>query len=1225
MYHIAGGSNGLFSTLLAIPQKGIDPQYICPLDSFIFLNKVHDLEAVSITSSCLGINLGLFPIHHLDTHIYVFNECKLDSLCTIVKYNDANIIVWSTFPSSLSKLNLGHFLELLPVSDFNRTGLVATFTKDYIQLNAILPNVKVSLFNTNFKSEAIINEQQLTFSRSVKLFDKYRVKLSGRINQITNWDNIAIEVQGMFTNNPDNIPKLLCYKIANYIEILYNRSQIEMNNAEAVYNRVVSQFIKANTTYNKYKINKHQSSDQLKRMEDEYEKVSSTLYSITETLKRAGNKVKNFQEDIDDLCTIKQCPEVCIPQQICEECRRNVTVPVQGTCIFQCIKAENVTVITGSEVIRRSEYISQENCIRNPSCQIQIGMCVSTTTCETDYISQPVDYVRYITEDRIIQTVSECNKPCSETVVSAPLTALCCANITCNSTEQDIECLSQNQHCTQTREAVYLNLDEAEKNATKILQLLDEAKRNETVVNLKLQRSKVNYHSAEKKFNESKRAYTDVLSTLEIATASFEAVKNKVQLAKLERITSLGACGYASPSFFEIKSVSFDITILTESPTILPIDIVMFIASQNVTVTETLYIDFYNLDASLKQGAVAITEKFVLSQNTLSKRHSRNAVNISAPNENEFYFQQKCVDAINIIDYIKELNVSIFAVAESTISSISSLKDNVLEVSMLINYSSSILNEELTLDFQKISKITNRNITQFNSTDAKISEETDELIKLMQEYVLSSQELENELGNTLYQSWQAKMEEVHSQTGSAAGFPCIGFSGCLQKVVDTLNDLISDIPLSGILSDFSDAAQDLMDLALLQNYSIVSAVTNTHKIYNIASNPVITNYWCASTPRIIVHPVKYINSTENSTIKLSCEAEAEQFTSYQWKKDGVQLLGQNNSTLVLTNVTLNDNGNYSCVVTNQVGSTSSFNATVEILQIPFFLLEPENINEYLGNLNGAVFQCNASGFPLPGYKWYFRPKGTDKFSEIPNNNQNILVIIPPLLKDEGSYYCEAFVGDDSIHSRVANLTILHSTVVQIAQTVYLNFSYISKVEETETESSGSGDILTIREETSDYVTNDFSGSGSEVGSGININITITPFTKLALEKNLLNTLSTLMSFGSTTIKNITLHFVNPFNLAVSFTLYSHSITYSEATLSKINQLAPQAIMEWTDTWKRLQQLLSISDFIITDYEYEYESLPSSLKVDMLQIVCPAGKEVSSANNLICGMNIYSMY
>ena len=1093
IYHIAGASTGLFSTLLAIPQKGIDPRYICPVDSFIFLNRNHDLEAVSIISSCFGINLGLFPIQDLETHLYIFNKCKIDSLCTVLNYTDANIILWSKFPSSLSKLSLGYFLELLPVSNSNRTGLVATFSKDRNHLKAALPSIKVSLFDTTFKSKAIINERQLTFSKSVKLFNKYRVRLNGRINQVTKWENIAIEIQGVFLNNPNNIPILLCYHIATYIDILYNRSQIEMNNAKAVYDRAVSQFIKANMTYNKYKFAKNQSSDIVKQIAVRYKNVNNTLYLISENLEKASDKVKGLKEDIDNLCTIKKCSDVCIPQQICEECRKNVTVPIQGTCIFECIKTENATFITMSEVVTQYEFIPQEDCYTHPSCQPL--PCVSTETCETNFVSQPVDHISYKTETRLINTVATCDKPCSETVVTAPLTALCCANLTCHSTEQDIECLNQNQQCTQIREIVYSNLNEAEKNATEILLSLDEAKTNETVVKMRLQHSKVNYNFAEKKFAESKRAYSDAASVLEIATSSFEAVKNKLQLAKLEIVKNMGACGLAS-SFIEIKSVSFDTTIISESPTLLAVDVVMFLVSKNITVTETIYINFNNLDTSLNQGAVAIVEKLILSQNTLTKRHSRNAVNESTLKNNVLYFQGRCVDVKNILNYIKELNASIFDIAASTILSISSLKDNVLELSKLMNYSSSIFNEELTIDSQIISDIINRNLTHFNSTNTRKSDEIDELIKLMQEYVLNSQELEIELGNTLFQSWQAKMEELHNQTESAAGLSCIGFSGCLQKVVDTLNDLIIDIPLNGILSDFSAAAQNLMNLALLGDYSIISAVTNAHKIYNIASNPVITDYWCANTPRIIDHPVKYINSTENATIKLSCIAETEEFTTYQWKKDGIQLLYQKNNTLVLTNVTLSDSGNYTCVVTNQVGSSTSFNATVEILRFPSFFLEPNNVYEYLGNLNGANFRCNASGSPHPGYKWYFQPKGMKGFNEIPDGDQNILVIVPPLPKDEGSYYCEAFIGNVSTRSRVANLTVLHSTVVQIAQTVYFNFSFLNKFGKTEMESSavGSGNELTIE---SNYVTNDFSGSGNnEIGSGINRNITITLYTKL---------------------------------------------------------------------------------------------------------------------------------
>ena len=1215
---------GLFHNL--ITPKGEND---CLLDSFMFLNHKHDLEAIRLNSSCLGINLGLFPIHHdgLETHAYIFNECKIQSLCTTMDSTDANIIVWSTFPNYLKQQKLGDFLNLLPVSDSNRTGLVATFSKDHRHFKAVLPNVQFSLLDSEFQSVVTINEQELTFSKSPKLFKHYRAKLSGRIKQVNKWKRVPIEIHGVFSNRPDNIPHLLCQQITKYVDLFYNRKKIEMNNAETVYNTAVSQYIKANVTYNKHKMAKIKSSDLIQQMEEEYKRVNDIQYLITENLRGANDEVQNLQKDIDNVCTIKQCPEVCIPQQVCEECKRTITIPVQGTCIFPCTKPENITVITGSETVRRWEFVPQQKCNVNPLCQVI--RCVNTITCETDFISQPVDYDRYKTETRLVNTNANCDEPCSESVATAPVTALCCADFICNSTEQDVDCLRENQRCAQKRTIIYSNLDDVEKNATKFLQSVDEAKRNTTITKLQLLRAKVNDKSVEKKFNQSKRAFTNAALTLQIAKESFEKISKRDQLAKLENAKKFNACGFSRAPFFKIKSVSFDTTIITESPKKLAVDVVIFVASQSITVTETLYIDFTNftnftnVDASLKEGAVAIIEKLILSPNTLSKRHSRSE---TGPRNNELYFQKKCADSKNIVDYIKELNTSIFTVAASTISSVFSLKSNVLELSKLINYSSNISNEELTINYPQITKLINRNFKDLGSTDVKESEETDELIKLMQEYLLSSQQLESELGNTLYQSWQAKMEDLHNQTKSAAGFPCIGFSGCLQKVVDTLNDLVSDIPLdtNGVLSDFSNAAQNLMDLALLQDYSIVSAVTNTHKIYNIASNPVITDYWCASTPRIIVHPVKYINATENATIELSCKAEVEQFTYYQWKMDGIQLVNQKNSTLVLTNVTLSDSGNYTCVVTNQVGSTNSFNATVEVLRFPSFFLEPKDINVYLGNLNGATFQCNASGFPYPGYKWYFQPKGEKGFNEIPNNNQNVLVIVPPLPEDEGSYYCEAFIGNKSVQSRAASLIVLHSTVVQIAQTVYLNFSYLSKVGETETFSSGSGSGLILEEDmklTNNYINGDFSGSGeNEIGSGMNRNrnITITPHTKLVLERNLLNVLNTLMSFGSTTVENVSLSFVNPFNLMFSFTLYSHGISYSEASFSIIDQLAPQAMMKWADTWKKLQELLSISAFIITDTEYEFESVPSSLEVELLQFICPAGKGVPSTNNLICG-------
>jgi hypothetical protein len=61
--------------------------------------------------------------------------------------------------------------------------------------------------------------------------------------------------------------------------------------------------------------------------------------------------------------------------------------------------------------------------------------------------------------------------------------------------------------------------------------------------------------------------------------------------------------------------------------------------------------------------------------------------------------------------------------------------------------------------------------------------------------------------------------------------------------------------------------------------------------------------------------------------------------SYQWKKDGIDLLGQTASTLTLSNLNTNDNGDYSVNVTSDCGSILSDIATLAVSQISTTLNE----------------------------------------------------------------------------------------------------------------------------------------------------------------------------------------------------------------------------------------------------------------------------------------------
>ena len=315
---------------------------------------------------------------------------------------------------------------------------------------------------------------------------------------------------------------------------------------------------------------------------------------------------------------------------------------------------------------------------------------------------------------------------------------------------------------------------------------------------------------------------------------------------------------------------------------------------------------------------------------------------------------------------------------------------------------------------------------------------------------------------------------------------------------------------------------------------------------------------------------------------MSCKVEVEQFTTYQWRKDCVQLPNQRNSTLVLTNVKLSDSGNYTCVVTNQAASTTSINASVEVHQLPAFFLQPDNADIYLGDSNGAIFQSNATGFPYPGFRWFFRPKGETEYTEIPNEDENELVILAPSTKDEGSYYCEAFNVQGFIRSRVVNLTVLESSVLQLAQTVYINFTHTN------------------------YQSN--------------ANDTLTSTASLKLKDNFVEILNTMISFNSTSLENVTLYSSSVSNITIGLTLYSKNISYPETPLSEIIQLAPLARIEWISVWEILQQrLLTTSEFFITDDEgNEYKSNLLSVTSDVLQFACPPGKTVSTINNLLCG-------
>ncbi|HEY5911794.1 MAG TPA: immunoglobulin domain-containing protein [Verrucomicrobiae bacterium] len=103
-------------------------------------------------------------------------------------------------------------------------------------------------------------------------------------------------------------------------------------------------------------------------------------------------------------------------------------------------------------------------------------------------------------------------------------------------------------------------------------------------------------------------------------------------------------------------------------------------------------------------------------------------------------------------------------------------------------------------------------------------------------------------------------------------------------------------------------------------------------LFRTASPPAPRASPAPTAPRILFQPVSQ-TAYEGDSRTLGVFATGRQPLQYQWWKGNEALAGQTNATLTFTNSTVAQNGDYRVLVTNQIGSVASSNATLRVVQV----------------------------------------------------------------------------------------------------------------------------------------------------------------------------------------------------------------------------------------------------------------------------------------------------
>ncbi|RDD38184.1 Hemicentin-2, partial [Trichoplax sp. H2] len=193
-------------------------------------------------------------------------------------------------------------------------------------------------------------------------------------------------------------------------------------------------------------------------------------------------------------------------------------------------------------------------------------------------------------------------------------------------------------------------------------------------------------------------------------------------------------------------------------------------------------------------------------------------------------------------------------------------------------------------------------------------------------------------------------------------------------------------------------------------------------------------------PIITVSPESN-NVTEGQSLMLSCNATSNPGSSWIWLRNDqiVTFVNATSSytTLALLNVSGIEAGRYKCQATNEVDTSTSSAAIINVYTYPRFVMSPRNQTKILGQQ--ITLSCNSTSNPYPNITWFKDDSLLNKtaYQYFSLTGYSTLTINNSSLADEGQYHCRA---DNFIGQATSNIA---TVVIEIPPTVLL--SPISRV------------------------------------------------------------------------------------------------------------------------------------------------------------------------------------
>ena len=856
----------------------------------------------------------------------------------------------------------------------------------------------------------------------------------------------------------------------------------------------------------------------------------------------------NSQSELENLtlpCTEEPCESVCMPGESCRSCSRPTFIMKTSRCPKMVKQSRNIRVAPFFVKQTTRRFVTECRLENNQTCLHNECPVGETLYCYGKCIPV-VDSLLPVYNWQKVEVDVLTYKNCTVTLLNSTVPDTCCNKVSCAMFAPNASCVMKNALCRSAHQNATKRLEGTSK---ELFQMLQEAQKN-----LSLARTAASSAEITKQIHEQRREQLQTsLESVVMAHDKAKEVYNRTleEIEPLLRILqSINENDFQN--LFNITSVTFNTKISKQSPTALELNVLFGSTSDGFFVI--YYKSYIYFASQSKENFERIADDIIHDVFIGSSKQSATRIRRQVTGENVLrgLFALRCAHISNTKLFFMEIQTKL---------------------------------EEVQTSIETSQEDANRLSQSLTDQGLPEDDEVDAYIDLIRIFENKSVEAVRTLEDIIFSEWQASMEFLYSESGSMGEVSCNGFADCLQTSVDELQSLVGLTPEAELSEEFVSlkpslpmAVNSLLELALSSNISINEALDRIRPIITITDAYATDNYWCNEPPVMTIQPPPEVNISLGDTLTLSCEAESDLAVTYEWKKDGNVMPQFKSSTLAIENIQRLDSANYTCFANNPVGSAESVTTSVTVYELPEFYLLPQSVSTYYGDDNGAWFACNASAWPFPGWRWFYRTSDDEEWTIIEGEETNELLISNPQEENVGMYACEAYNYHGSIRSEAVTLTLLPFTVSR--HQFVLEFSIFVNASSAESQFCSDGDLYD-----SIYgVIYDAIGDQVSIMEDLNV-------TQVDLE-----------------------------NFDISLTLLSENVTTRYLHLMTFAEIANLALPQATSIRRSVQSItVALNEEIVShDCEgAEFSVVEGSVVVGQLTYVCPPGQRLNSDYLLCC--------